>query len=165
MIKTSQDMDINQMIPMPVFSALPGSTLGKPWWQRIKLYWTEPQMYRLEQDWVATTPDGLKIKIDRGFLTDFASIPWFLRWFMTATGPLIRGALPHDFGYRYNYLRDHAGNKICVGKGQQFFDDLFRDIVIWTTGLITLAWAAWAGVRQYGYRAWDNHRDGAHETR
>lgn len=112
-IKSGADMDINEQIPMPVFSPVPGNTLGKPWWMRLWLYWSERQMYRLEKDWYATLPNGLKVFIAAGFLTDFASIPAIIRPFITATGPLIRGALPHDFGYRHNYLLDHDGKKFA----------------------------------------------------
>ena len=150
---------INKMIPMPKMEPIPSSTLGKPWWKQAWLYFTKKTKFKLIEDWKVELPNGMKFMLLAGFEFDGASIPWFLRWLATSFGPLLRGALFHDGGYRHNYLLDWNGNRFAIERGQRFYDDLFRDIVIWTTGLVPLANWAWSGVRVFGVKAWMKHID------
>lgn len=150
---------ISEMIPMPSIKKIPIETLGKPWWKQLWIYFTTPTKYMLDGNWQIQLPNGLKIMFPDQFIFDGASIPWFMRWLMTSFGPLLRGAILHDFGYRYNFLFDWEGVQFSIERGQKFFDDLFRDVVIWTTGLVPLAYAAWVGVRVFGWKAWNKHRE------
>lgn len=149
---------INKMIPMPVMVKLPANTLGKPWWLQLWLYFTVPTQYMLVGNWMIRLPNGMRILFPDGFVFDGASIPWFLRWLMTSFGPLLQAAIFHDFGYRYNFLFDWAGIPYALERGQKFYDELFREIVIWTTGLVVLADAACAGLWAFGFIAWNRHR-------
>lgn len=149
---------INKMIPMPPIVKLDGGTLGKPWWLQLWIYFTAPTQFMLVGAWKIHLPNGMRVMIPDEFVFDGASIPWFMRWLMTSFGPLLRGAILHDFGYRHNFLFDWSGVPFALDSGQKFYDDLFRDIVIWTTGLKLLAYFAWSGVRTFGSLSWDKHR-------
>ncbi len=150
--------EINKMIPLPPMVKLPSATLGKPWWKQLWLYCVEPTEFVLVGNWKITLPNGMQIMVPDGFVFDGASIPWYLRWLISSFGPLLRGAIVHDFGYRHDFLLDWNGEKFAIKRGQEFYDDLFRDIVIWTTGLVPLARTAWAGVRVFGHKAWSKYR-------
>ena len=127
-------------------------------WKRTWKYLTTSNRFRLTKDWKITIPDKTQVMVPKGFEFDGASIPWFLRFFATSFGPLLRGALVHDYGYRHNFLLDWDENAIKIEKGQKYFDDLFRDIAAVTSHLKGLACFAWAGVRSFGHIAWDKHR-------
>lgn len=152
-------MKIAHKIPTPILQKIPVNYIGLPWYQRLWRYAKDPIVYTYVKDWKIELPNGDKLMVPKGESTDGASIPWFLRPFATSFGPLIRGACLHDFGYKHGYLLDWEGKKLVTNKGQKFFDDLFRDVVIWSTGLKWLAWWAWSGVRVFGWIAWNNHRD------
>ena len=143
---------------MPKMEKIPSSTLGKPWYTRLRLYVTEPTKFKLSEDWKVSLPNDVRFMLPAGFPFDGASIPWFLRWLATSFGPLLRGALFHDGGYKNNYLLSWDGEKFATNKKQKYYDDLFRDIVIWTTGLKLLAYLAWSGVRTFGSISWNKHR-------
>jgi len=151
--------EINEMIPMPVMVKIPTKTLGQSGWKQIWTYLSEPTKYKLVGNWFIHLPNGMKLMFPDGFEFDGASIPWYLRWMMTSFGPLLRGAIVHDFGYRYNFLFRWDGNQIAIERGKLFFDDLFKDIVLWTTGIVALANVAWAGIRAGGDASWNKHRE------
>lgn len=55
--------------------------------------------------WRLTRPLGYEGNTDRwivpaGFVTDFASIPWWARWVLSPTGKHNRAAVLHDYLYR-----------------------------------------------------------------
>lgn len=87
------------------------------------------------KDWYVETPiaweigclgSGRYIEIPKGFRTDFASIPWFARWFVTPLEqPQYRAAALHDVLYRAPKLRaEHYGmsRKEC--------DEIFLDAML-----------------------------------
>lgn len=152
--------EILERIPMPVIEQVPSPTLGKPWYIQLWLYFTEPTRYKLKEDWFYHLPNGIKGMLPKGFVFDGASIPWFLRWLATSFGPLLRAALFHDGGFKFGYLIGWDGHKFAIGRNQKFYDDLFRQIIVWTTGIKPLSWWAWSGVRALGFRAWNKHRRG-----
>lgn len=57
--------------------------------------------WELQYEVRVTIKDGQVIYIPAGFITDFASIPWFFRrMFQPATGRHRRAALVHDYLFR-----------------------------------------------------------------
>lgn len=145
-------------IPHPILQKISGTTLGKSWYKRVWIYFTETTKWKFVEDWKIELPNGMKICIPKGEITDGASIPWFLRSFATSTGPLSRAAYVHDFGYKHRYLLNHNSIKYTNCESQRFYDSLFKDIIIWTTGLKFLAYSAYKGVRAFGFIAWNEHR-------
>lgn len=88
------------------------------------------------------------IEIPKGFRTDLASIPWFLRWlpFLDPTSPKYRMALIHDALYALNDgYREDA-------------DMIFRSGLKADGVNYFIRMAMYYGVRFGGRRAWMNHR-------
>lgn len=149
-----------RLIPEPVIQRQETDYGDAGPWKRTWIYFTTPTKFMIKEDWYFTLPNGQKAMIKYGFLYDGASIPFFLRPFMTSFGPLNRGGGIHDHGYQKNYLYDWKGNKIYVGETQKFWDDMFREVVAVTTHLKGLANTVWSGVRGFGKIAWNKHRKG-----
>jgi len=146
-------------IPEPIIQRVVPNVLLLGALKRTWLYFTTPNQFKIKEDWKITLPNGQAVLIRKGFVFDGASIPWFLRPFATSFGPLLRGGLVHDYGYRNNHLLDWDGKKIYEREGQKFFDDLFREIIIETSNLKILATWAWSGVRLFGFMAWNKRRE------
>ncbi len=127
-------------------------------WKRTWMYFSTPTEFKIIKDWYFTLPSGQQGLIKEGFIYDGASIPFFLRPLMTSFGPLNRGGAIHDHGYRKNFLYDWQGKKIYVDENQKFWDDLFREVVAFTTHLKGLAITVWMGVRGFGSIAWKKRR-------
>lgn len=56
------------------------------WWRRTR--------WQLLRDYVS---DNQHITVPTGFITDGASIPWFLRWRFSPTGRYFGAAIIHDY--------------------------------------------------------------------
>jgi len=150
--------NVEKEIPHPKLQKLSGTSLDKPWYQRVYLYVSEPVKYKFIEDWYILLPNGIQIMIPKGEVTDGASIPWFLKPFASSFGSLSRGAYLHDFGYKHGYLFNWIGSKIPVLQKRKEIDRLFRDVVIITTEFYLLAYWAWSGVRTFGFFPWNKHR-------
>jgi hypothetical protein len=146
------------LIPEPVIQRVEIDYGDAGSFERAWIYFTTPNRFRVMENWKITLSDGTQAMVPKLFVFTGASIPWFLRPFATAFGPLLRASLFHDYGYAKNFILDWAGNKIFEGKGQKFFDDWFREIAAITSHLKGLAVSAWAGVRALGVIAWNRHR-------
>ena len=154
--------DIQLAIPTPVLKKVAVNHFDDAWYQKIWKYLTEKTEYEYVEDWRVCLPNGLRVFIPAGEITDGASIPWFVRAFATSFGPLLRAACIHDFGYRNNYLIDWDGLRFAVNVNRKFHDDLFLNVIIWTTDLSVLANSAWSAVRCCGWIPWyKNRRRGA----
>jgi hypothetical protein len=57
------------------------------------------QNYMLMDEVRCTFPSGAEVRVPRGFVTDFASIPFYLRWLLDSNGPYGTAAVVHDFLY------------------------------------------------------------------
>jgi len=81
--------------------------------------------------------------IPRGFVTDFASVPKFLWWFISPTD-LGDGPVEHDWKYR-----NGIGTRLQID--DKFTVDMVRDNVgVWKRR------AAYYGVRVFGSGAWNS---------
>lgn len=147
-----------QQIPEPKIQRqiIDYSNMG--FWKKSWIYFTTPTEFKVVDDWFFVLPNGQKALIKAGFIYDGASIPFFLRPFMTSFGPLNRGASIHDHGYRRNLLYNWEGEEIYKFKGQKFWDDLLKDVVSFTTDLNILSVVVWLGARGFGTIAWNKRR-------
>lgn len=67
----------------------------------------------------ARLDDGTVIEVPKGFVTDFASVPWILTWFITPYEKGIRrAALIHDWLYATH-----------LGKSRKEIDALFEKVM------------------------------------
>ena len=55
-------------------------------------------IFRLVRRWMPELPNGKWVDIPAGFETNFASIPWFVRWLISPIDPtLLYAAAIHDY--------------------------------------------------------------------
>ena len=93
-----------KLIPEPVIQRVETDYGDAGPWKRTWMYFSTPNVFELKEDWKFTLPDGTQAMIKKGFHYDGASIPWFVRPFITSFGPLHRGSIPHDHGYKHRFL-------------------------------------------------------------
>ena len=79
------------LFPRLKLEHLPGKAVPCPCWTRwllrfvgvsihatCRIWWVKNPQYRLLEDVVYVTPGDLTIRVDRGFVFNGASVPWFL---------------------------------------------------------------------------------------
>lgn len=141
---------------MPVIKPVPIATKDKNFWHAIYIWLFTTRQWVLVHDWHFKLNNKM-YKIPAGFHFDGASIPRFLRVWVSPTGVLLIGGLVHDFGYRTGSLLKSGGS---VLKGdQKFMDELFRDISIEVNGFYVLNNLAYYALRLFGFLAWNKHRN------
>lgn len=172
------------ILPTPKFEPILINLKGLGFFSRLSKLWKSPPRFRIIADWVITLDDGLQIIIPQGFETDFASIPrlfWAIPGF-SPDGPLLWGAILHDFGYQYGYLLAVANSAtvpfpdasvqlqeqfpslfcdnipVYVGFCQGFYDNLLRDITLAKTGAKVVAESAQKTLALCGGVAWGKYR-------
>ena len=89
------------------------------------------------------------VVVEKGFETDGATIPAFLRLFLAVWGTYGRAACLHDYGY--GLLR--AGSPHPHMPTRAACDREFRIAMLACGTNQMLAWAMWAAVRVWGWRA------------
>lgn len=122
-------------------------------WDKIpKKHFWHRQLYIITAPFEYITEAGEKIGIETGFVLDFASTPWCIRWLYPAIGWYAKAVALHDKGYR-----DHNG------KSKGWWDDIMVEamkvIARNLIGKITkkykrdIAIFYWA-VKNFGGKAW-----------
>ena len=81
---------------------------------------------------------GIKIEVPKGFIFDWASLPWFVMWFIPKHGKHDAAATLHDYLYA-----THLTTRWMA-------DAIFRDALMASGVNIVKAWLMWAGVRVGG---------------
>lgn len=90
------------------------------------------------------------IKIPRGFITDFASIPRFF-WFLPDWATYNKGPIPHDFLYKYKKLN---GKPITRKRADDIFlEAMLVDFRNHKCGKI-VAYIEYYAVRLFAWFAW-----------
>jgi hypothetical protein len=77
--------------------------------------------------------------VPEGYVTDFASVPWFVQWFLRRTGVWTLAAVLHDFLITY-----------CISAGlvsSRDADGMFRRVLREEGTGFVRRWLMWAGVR------------------
>ncbi len=74
------------------------------------------QMYEILEQFEYITGEGDIIEIETGFILDFASTPWWIRWRYPAIGWYAKAVAVHDKGYR-----DHDS------KLRLWWDDIMKE--------------------------------------
>jgi hypothetical protein len=152
-------------LKMPLMRPVPIPTPKSVKWYdvvgQIKMasYRMETRNWRIETDYLFFIPWlNVEVCIPGGFVFDGASIPRPLWSFMAPTGIMFIPGLFHDFGYRYNCWLDKNYNPIFIGEGQNFFDENFKKIGIYTNDATNVSTIAWGALKVFGFIAWNSHR-------
>jgi|TARA_B110000495_G_C22983496_1_gene578421 hypothetical protein len=147
---------------MPEMKPITIPTAGKGFFGAIWMWLTGTRKWELTKDFTYKIDRRLYI-IPKGFVFDGASIPKFLRSWLSPVGVLLIGGLVHDYGYKYETLRYSAskgkeGDPTIGTKDQKWMDETFRDINIKVNGFYALNYLAYYSLRLAGFVAWNGHR-------
>ena len=146
--------DYPQMQPIKI------STKGKGFFGAIKMWMLGSRQWTITKDFEYSLGKDEYV-IPAGFQFDGASIPKFLRSFLSPVGVLLIGGLVHDYAYKYAALLPGgrgAKNKPLLLLDQKRADEIFRDINIEINGFFLLNFLAYWGLRVGGFMAWNGHR-------
>lgn len=120
----------------------------RPWWRS---WIPRRRRYLVLSTLTWYGPDGLVVTITPGFVTDFASIPFFLYFLI---GPMYgwfsdydRSAVLHDLLYRMGAAMAEPVSRARADRA--FLHALCCDEVLWLT-----RHAMWAAVRLFGWTAY-----------
>lgn len=144
----------------PILRPVPIRTKGKNVFSRIGVWLFESRKWELMADWSYDFEFDGRIEtifIKKGFVFDGASVPRFLWPILLPTGILLIPGLVHDHGYRHWTIRVINKNggeyKLWCNK-RAFWDKMFRDMSIEVNGCKVVSYAAWAGIRAFGWMSW-----------
>ena len=142
---------------MPNMKPISIPTKGKGFFGGIKVWLFVTRKWEITKDFHYSI-DGENFVIPKGFKFDGASVPKFLRSWLSPMGVLLIGGLVHDYGYKYETLL-LKGRKSSNGvHNQKWMDITFRDINIEVNGFRTINYLAYWALRSGGFAAWNGHR-------
>ena len=143
--------DYPQMQPIKI------STKGKGFFGAIKMWMLGSRQWTITKNFEFSLGKDAYV-IPAGFQFDGASIPKFLRSFLSPVGVLLIGGLVHDYAYKYACLNPVNKKKALLLLDQKKADQIFRDINIEVNGFFLLNFLAYWGLRVGGFMAWNGHR-------
>lgn len=150
------------MIDMPKLRPVPIKTLGKPLYLQLWTWLTSVRQWEIIENWHYTLPNGTHIIIPTGFVFDGASIPRIMWAILSPTGLLFIQGLVHDFAYRYDYLwevaKDGKLRRYREGRGQKYWDKLFREVGEAVNGVTYIDRISWLALHLFGFMAWKKNR-------
>jgi len=101
--------------------------------------------------WCGPASNPVCYEVEAGFDTDFASIPFFVRWVLSPTHGLIsdygRAAVIHDYLYRRGARFTPPVSRTLAD--QVFYEAMLCEDVLWPTRFLM-----WAAVRLFGWTAY-----------
>jgi hypothetical protein len=147
---------------MPTMKPIPILTKGKGFFGGIWVWLVATRKWEITKDFHYSINSN-DLVIPKGFIFDGASVPKFLRSWLSPMGVLLVGGLIHDYGYKYQTLLS-KGKKTCYGlKTQKDMDIIFRDINISVNGFKMINYLAYYALRLGGFFAWKGHRNRGHD--
>lgn len=149
-------------IHFPINRAIYKKPPKRSWWKKIWKFATYKRHYELMHDYVLYIPILDKyLFVPSGFLYDNASVPKVLSSFFNADGMLLLGALPHDFGYRYECLVfvDMVDGHLYIDPyTKKELDALFKYLCGYESGFKKASGMASFGLRLFGGFGWRSNR-------
>jgi hypothetical protein len=142
---------------MPKMKPIPIETKSKGFWGGVWLWLVTTRRWEIVEDFYYSL-DGQRLVIPAGFTFDGASVPKFLRTWLSPMGVLLVGGLVHDYGYKYATLLKDNKNETIGTKTQKDMDIIFRDINVEVNGFRVLNYVAYYALRLGGFAAWKGHR-------
>jgi hypothetical protein len=149
---------IKMPIVRPVQYATKKCNVFKRFW-RWAIY---TRRWMLVEDWYYILPNGVKIVIPKGFITDGASVPKVLRSLLSPVGILYIPGIIHDFAYKYNKLIEVTPDGIRydykVNAGRIYYDELFCETAEDVNGMIIVDRVSFYVLVVFGSFTWKNYR-------
>jgi hypothetical protein len=143
---------------MPEMSPIPIETKSKGFWGGVWMWLMVTRTWTIVKDFHFSI-DGENYVIPKGFTFDGASVPKFLRTWLSPMGVLLVGGLCHDYAYKYTVLLKKGKKEASAEMTQKDADVMFRDINIEVNGFRFINYLAYWALRLGGFAAWGGHRD------
>lgn len=143
----------------PVMRTIITNTKDRKWYKQIYKMLHRKVTYVIVEDYYCYIPFlGVTLFIPKGFIFDGASIPKWLWPLIAPIDVLCIAAVFHDFAYRYQtYLTDtHELYLPNLDKG--VYDSIFKNLSIYTNGLLCTSWMAYIAVLIFGRVFWNQNR-------
>ena len=149
-------------ISFPVIKAIPIEKQDSGL-KKVLKFGSFRRRYRVMENYICWSEYLNKsIFIPRGFIFDGASIPKAISFLYSPTGVLFYGALPHDYGYKYNGLHlvedldSHIINFHKFSKTK--LDKIFKELCIQESGMKFSSIVATFALSCFGFLSWKSHR-------
>jgi len=111
------------------------------------------------------SPDGAEVvRVEAGFITDFASIPRPLWWLWPPSqGPYLAAVLVHDCLYKTGYVVNRlTGERRAITRGEA--DRVMLEVMVVCETPLPTKRGIYRGVRLGGWWAWRKHREADDEA-
>ena len=146
----------------PIIQAIP-IIQEKSTMKKMFKFGTFRRRYRVIEDYFCwCTYLKKRIFIPKNFIFDGASIPKVINGLYSPTGVLFYGALPHDFGYKFNGLLLVESPRVHLVNFQKFsknkLDKIFKELCIQENGMKFGSSVATFALKLFGSFAWEEHR-------
>ena len=149
-------------IHFPVVQAVYTPTPKRSWWRKIANFMTYRRKFKVREDYILWIPSLARyIFVPRYFIYDGASVPKVLNGLFNPTGMLLLGALPHDFGYRYQglFFVNPDTREIQFGAfSKKQLDQIFKDLCTYESGMKVASGAATMTLSVFGFMGWGQNR-------
>jgi hypothetical protein len=163
------DPDTYDFSQEPPITVVPYNAPDRSSWQKLKDLYKRTRYVTTDHWYVKVdlafvypgtfnTPSIIILWMPMGFFTDFASILRVLTWLpgLSPTGPIGRGAPPHDLGYRTTCLLDCYGHVLRFNREE--IDRVMLYINLHRSGYPKIANIAFNALRAFGYFSWRKAR-------
>jgi hypothetical protein len=142
---------------MPYMMPISIETKLKGFWGGIWLWLMTSRTWEITKDFHFSI-NGKAYIIPKGFTFDGASVPKFLRSWLSPMGVLLIGGLVHDYMYKYEVLLKKGKKVAHMIHGRSEADQIFRDINIEVNGFRFINYLAYYALVLGGFAAWNGHR-------
>jgi len=142
---------------MPHMKPISIPTKGKGFFAGVWIWIMVTRTWEITKDFHYSI-NGEEFVIPKGFVFDGASVPKFLRSWLSPMGVLLIGGLVHDYAYKYTVLLHKDKKNTGRVMTQKVADQTFRDINIEVNGFRTINYLAYWALRLGGFVAWNGHR-------
>lgn len=152
---------LSKEIHFPIIQAVYRQTPKRNWWSKLTNFITYRRKFKVRIDYILWCPSLSKfIFVPSYFVYDGASVPKILNGIFNPTGMLLLGALPHDFGYRYQglFLVNPDTKEIEFSAfSKKQLDIIFKDLCIYESKMKAASSVATFTLKIFGFMSWKEH--------
>lgn len=157
---------VTKDIHFPIQNAVYKEAPDRTWYQKLFKFFTYKRWFEIRKEYVLWVPLlESYIFIPEGFLYDLASVPKLLNGIFNSNGMLLLGALPHDFGYRYECLilvNEMTGEIYTRPFTKSELDGIFESLCAWESKFLKASKLARITLGVAGSIGWKENRKANH---
>ena len=149
-------------IHFPIVRAVYESSEKNSWFKQMRLFFTYRRKFEVMEDYILWVPLlNAYIFVPSAFIFDGASVPKMLNGLYSPTGMLLLGALPHDFGFRYQCLvliNPLTGELYTKTFTKKRLDLIFKHLCSLESNMLLASNGAKLGLSVFGFIGWNSNR-------